>query len=56
VVARKAGADQPEDQARRSDPLRVVALGGPDAIHRRRPHRDRLQCRRASTRPHSSSR
>ena len=46
LAARKARADQPEDQARRGDPLHALALGRPDALRRRRPHRNRLQhCR-----------
>ena len=32
---------------RRGDPLRALALGRPYPLPRRRPHRDRLQCRRA---------
>ena len=43
MAARKAGSDQPEEQARRGHPLRAVALGGPDALHRRWPHRARQQ-------------
>ncbi len=41
------GARQPEEQARRGDPLRPEPLGGPDPLPRRRAHRDRLQYRRA---------
>ena len=47
MAARKTRSDQPEGQARRGHPLRAVALGGPDALHRRRPHRARQQHRRA---------
>jgi transposase len=38
---------QPEDQARRGDPLRAVALAGSVPVPRRRPRRDRQQRRRA---------
>jgi hypothetical protein len=34
VVARKTRSDQPEKQACHGHPLRPVALGGPDALHR----------------------
>src|SRR6185437_14372108 len=37
----------PEEDARRGHPLCALALGGPDALHRRWPHRTRQQCRRA---------
>ena len=51
----KLGSDQPEEQARRGHPLRALALGGPDALHRRRPHRARQQHRRALDPPASRS-
>ena len=51
LAARKARVDQPEDQARRSDPLCAVALGRPDAFRRRRTHRNGLQRRRARDPP-----
>ena len=35
-----------KSKTRRSDPLRALALGGPDPLPRRRPHRDRHQHRR----------
>ena len=47
LAAREAVADQPEDQARRRDPLRPVALGRAFAVPRRRPGRDRQQYHRA---------
>ena len=47
VAAREAVADQPEDQARRGDPLRPVALDRALPVPRRRPGRDRQQRRRA---------
>ena len=47
LAARETVADQPEDQARRSDPLRLVALGRPVPLSRRRPHRNRQQRGRA---------
>ena len=47
VAARKTRSDQPEKQACQGHPIRPVALGGPDALHRRRPHRTRQQHRRA---------
>ena len=46
LAARKTRAHQPEDQTRRGDPLCALALGRPDALCRRRAHRDRLQYRR----------
>ena len=46
MAAREAQPDQPEDQARRGDPLRPLALEGAHPLPRRRPHRDRLQRRR----------
>ena len=52
VAARKTWSDQSEEQARRGDPLRPVALGGSDALHRRWPHRARQQHRRTLHPPH----
>src|SRR5216683_7610916 len=43
LAAREAVADQPENQARRGDPLRAVALGWPLPLSRRRPDRNRQQ-------------
>jgi hypothetical protein len=43
---RQAERHQPEDQARRGDPLHAVALAGPVPVPRRRPRRDRQQRRR----------
>jgi transposase len=43
----KPGGDQPEDQARRGDPLRPVALGRAFSVPRRRSGRNRQQRRRA---------
>ena len=56
VAARQARPDQPEEQARRGHPLRPVALGGPDPLPRRRPHRDRQQRRRTLHPPHRDAR
>jgi transposase len=52
MAARKTRPDQPERQARRGDPLRPIALGRPDTLHRRRTHRDRQQCHRTVDPPH----
>ena len=47
LAAREARPDQPEDKARRGNPLHALALGRPDPLPRRRPHRDRQQHGRA---------
>ena len=47
LAARQAPAHQPEEQARRGDPLCAVALGRPQPLPRRRPDRDRFQHGRA---------
>ncbi|MEY9470872.1 transposase [Bradyrhizobium yuanmingense] len=47
LAARQAWSDQPEDQTRGGHPICAVALGRADALHCRRPHRDRFQRRRA---------
>jgi hypothetical protein len=43
LTARQARLDQPEDQARRGDPLCALALGWAYSSPRRRPRRDRFQ-------------
>src|SRR5437660_11211454 len=50
LAAREAVADQPENQARRGDPLRAVALCWPLPLSRRRPDRNRQQ-RGGASRP-----
>ncbi|MER9921306.1 IS66 family transposase, partial [Mesorhizobium sp. M0090] len=46
MAAREAHLGQPEEQARRSNPLPALALGRTWSLPRRRPRRDRLQRRR----------
>ena len=47
LAARQARAHQQEEQARRRDTLRARPMGRTLPLPRRRPHRDRLQYRRA---------
>jgi transposase len=51
MASRKTRAGQPEGRARRSSPLCAVALGGPDPLPRRRPHRARHNAVERSIRP-----
>jgi len=46
-----ARADQPEERARRGDPLRPIPLVGAEPVPRGRPHRDRQQRSRANHPP-----
>ena len=47
MAAREARSRQPKEQARRRDPLCTLPLGRARPVPRRRPGRDRHQCRRA---------
>jgi len=51
---RDDGEDQRQERSRRRHPLCHVALGGPDALHRRRPPGNVEQRRRARDQPFGS--
>ena len=52
LAARKTRVDQPEEQARGSDPLRALTLGRLSPLCRRRARRDELQRRRTRDQAH----